>query len=131
MRITAEQRHGEGLRGAEAVGAREKDHGTSEAWPGANVDHDALGRRVMSRITRAIARELLPCDVVPSGETRGDGESKRIEAAAVDANIDDQTAPRGGIFEDFVERRLQDLELLLEVIVLGVAGELMDPQIRD
>ncbi len=107
MWITAEQRHGEGFRSAEAVRAREKDHGASKARPLADVDHDGLGRRVMIRITDVIPRDLLPCEVVEGGEARGDGETKLVEAAAVDANIDDQTAPPGAVFEDFVEGRLQ------------------------
>src|SRR5262249_44374287 len=64
MWIAAEQRHGECFRGTDTVWAREEDDGTTEARLLTNADHEALGRRVMIRITDVVTRGLLPCQIV-------------------------------------------------------------------
>src|SRR5579872_3287778 len=131
MRMSVQQSHGECFRSTETMRAREKHNRTPKTRPLTHMDHETLGRSSMVRIMNIIARNLFVREIVLGGETRSDGDSEYIRAAAIDANIDHQTGPLAGILKNIVESCFQNVELLYEFVVFRVVTEGVDPQIPD
>ena len=117
--ITSQKRLGEGFAGTLRERANEFDDRSTEARTIAGMNRDGLRCGEGGAVRWTAARLFREGEVISSREPGGDGKTKRIAAAEVDAEVENEGA-EVGIRKDRIQSGFENAEIALDVATFRI-----------